>query len=788
MSGSFNSTVPSSGGGAFEFPGPSFDHQNNMHVGPALITITLQYGSSKEIIVLERTQDPQAYAIFREKARQLAERQFLESNSSSTNLIAPGPSEIQLFVHDYQSPQFLHPLSTLAQLDNGSVVEVIRLDRNERITRPHSLNVTSYRTPTFCDYCGEILVGIMKQGLQCSLCKCNFHKRCAFAPRNNCAKNELAPNTFLAGAGAFIESPGATPSSISSSGPQFALPHTLSIHSYKTPTVCKVCDKLLLGLFKQGLRCRDCEVNVHKKCANQLPMNCQISENAITPTFDQMSMGDGASLISATGESDAIMHQPSIDADSMIPLSRLPGQASTRAGRPGPIAEGWMIHFVITESDRRLRHYWILSNGGISMYNEYTDGGVNPSRVYKTIPLSTIIALVPYDGPPVDDRFAPHYFEIRTTANVTYCVGENFEALLSGPPTKLPRHASTQPPSNVRAWFTALQKALQPPTLRTDQSNAEPALQFSQIYQILSDKVLGSGQFGTVYSSVHRQSGREVAVKVIGKDRFSKKTNSGVETLKSEVAILQNIDHYGIIKLESMFETKDKIFVVMEKMNGDMLEMILSQATGKLDERATKFLILQILSALRYLHSRGIAHCDLKPENVLLSDLGNKFPQTKLCDFGYARFIGDAQFRKTIVGTPAYLAPEVLQKKGYNKSLDVWSVGVIVYVTLSGTFPFNDGEEISEQIQNAAFMFPNETWKHISPQAVDLIQRLLRLKIEERLTIDECIRHPWLIDHDVYVDLRELEIRLGTGRYLTSVEEDQKHTIQLQLRGIQPFS
>lgn len=159
-----------------------------------------------------------------------------------------------------------------------------------------------------------------------------------------------------------------------------------------------------------------------------------------------------------------------------------------------------------------------------------------------------------------------------------------------------------------------------------------------------------------------------------------------------------------------------------------------------MDERYTKFLILQILSALRYLHCRGIAHCDLKPENVLLSDLSSNFPQTKLCDFGYARFIGDAQFRKTIVGTPAYLAPEVLQKKGiaylfyplilgYNKSLDVWSVGVIIYVTLSGTFPFNDGEEISDQIQNAAFMFPAEPWKAISPGAVDLIQKLLRVKV-----------------------------------------------------------
>lgn len=103
---------------------------------------------------------------------------------------------------------------------------------------------------------------------------------------------------------------------------------------------------------------------------------------------------------------------------------------------------------------------------------------------------------------------------------------------------------------------------------------------------------------------------------------------------------------------------------------------------------------MQILSALKYLHEQGIAHCDLKPENVLLSDMSTSFPQTKICDFGYARFIPEAQFRKTIVGTPAYLPPEVLSKRGYNKSLDMWSVGVIIYVTLSGTFPFNDGDEV----------------------------------------------------------------------------------------------
>ncbi|VDK28721.1 unnamed protein product [Gongylonema pulchrum] len=543
--------------------------------------------------------------------------------------------------------------------DNGCVVEIILIDRNERPTRPHILAVTSYITPTFCDYCGEILVGLIKQGLQCAKCRCNFHKKCAFAPRNNCAKNNLTAIY-----------PNSTPTALTDEqlcqpGAVFALPHTLAVHNYKTLTVCKVCDKMLIGLIKQGLRCRDCKVNVHKKCASLLPMNCQIADGGITPSFDQLSVGDDTSLVSGTY--DEVANEGS---DSMIPLVRLPGQASTRTANRQPLAEGWMIHFMLDQPERRLRHYWILTGCALSMYNEYNEG-VNPHRIYQTIPLGEILVLTPYNGPPVHSGYPAHCFEIRTTSHMVYCIGENLDAY-GAPPTKVPRHASGKSNSNAQMWFQdylyfveqALQQALRPPPSRNDSSNVEPALQFTELYQILSDKTLGSGQFGTVYAGVHRQSGREVAVKVIAKDRFSKKSSAGVETLRSEVAILQSICHSGIIKLESMFETKDKIFVVMEKMNGDMLEMILSQAAGRLDERVTKFLIMQILSALRYLHSKGIAHCDLKPENVLLSDLVNAFPQTKLCDFGYARFIGDAQFRKTIVGTPAYLAPEVLQKRG----------------------------------------------------------------------------------------------------------------------------
>lgn len=135
------------------------------------------------------------------------------------------------------------------------------------------------------------------------------------------------------------------------------------------------------------------------------------------------------------------------------------------------------------------------------------------------------------------------------------------------------------------------------------------------------------------------------------------------DTLRNEIAILQKLNHPGIITLEAVFEFPDKIYLVMEKMRADMLEMILSNRNGRLNERITKFLMVQILTALKYLHEQDIAHCDLKPENVLLSSAETDFPQTKLCDFGFARMIEENTFRKTVVGTPAYMAPELLQKR-----------------------------------------------------------------------------------------------------------------------------
>ena len=167
--------------------------------------------------------------------------------------------------------------------------------------------------------------------------------------------------------------------------------------------------------------------------------------------------------------------------------------------------------------------------------------------------------------------------------------------------------------------------------------------------------------------------------------------------------------------------------------------------------------------ALQYLHNQNIVHCDLKPENILLTS-DSDYPQVKLCDFGFARIIGERSFRRSVVGTPAYLAPEVLRNKGFNRSLDMWSVGVIVYVSLSGTFPFNEDEDINDQIQNAEFMYPPNPWKEVSAEgkpmeiaiktnvgfsAIEFINSLLQVKMSKRLTVSKALSHIWLQGYQV---------------------------------------
>lgn len=453
-----------------------------------------------------------------------------------------------------------------------------------------------------------------------------------------------------------------------------------------------------------------------------------------------------------------------------------------------------MVHYSNKDTLRK-RHYWRLDCKCIILFQNNTS-----NKYYKEIPLSEILELRPASNfSLVSQGTNPHCFEL-ITATMCYFVGEDPNTL----PSVTQSHPQTVPqtppsPSQVapnsgigrevaKAWESAIRQALMPVifqdappaegnmphrqasiSISVSNSQIQENVDIGTVYQIFADEVLGSGQFGVVYGGKHRKTGRDVAVKVIDKLRFPTKQES---QLRNEVAILQSLRHLGIVNLECMFETPEKVFVVMEKLHGDMLEMILSSEKGRLPERLTKFLITQILAALRHLHFKNIVHCDLKPENVLLAS-ADPSPQVKLCDFGFARIIGEKSFRRSVVGTPAYLAPEVLLNQGYNRSLDMWSVGVIMYVSLSGTFPFNEDEDINDQIHNAAFMYPPNPWKQISSDAIDLINNLLQVKMRKRYSVDKSLSHAYLQDYQTWLDLRELETKLGE-RYITHESDDSR--------------
>ncbi|XP_036397906.1 serine/threonine-protein kinase D1 isoform X2 [Megalops cyprinoides] len=787
--------------------------------------------------------------------------------------------KILLFRHDPGSENILQLVKSATDILEGDLVEVV-LSASATVEdfqiRPHALFVHSYRAPAFCDHCGEMLWGLVRQGLKCEGCGLNYHKRCAFKIPNNCSgirkrrlsnvsltglsttrsvSTEPSPSTsdetLLCPVSPSIEQktqtdalPGREKRSNSQSYigrpieldkillSKVKVPHTFVIHSYTRPTVCQYCKKLLKGLFRQGLQCKDCKFNCHKRCAAKVPNNC-LGEVAIN--------GD---LLSPGAESDVVMEEGSDDNDnertntliddmeeSMPADSAL--QLGTRHGDMGDIQdpdpedssrmispstsnniplmrvvqsvkhtkrkssnvmkEGWMVHFTSKDTLRK-RHYWRLDSKSITLFQNDTG-----SKYYKEIPLSEVLSLEPAKTLTLLPEGAnPHCFEI-TTASVVYCVGENLLNAGGGMPANSSVLVSGVGQDVARMWEMAIQHALMPViskglshggrhshhkdvsvSISVSNCQIQENVDISSIYQIFPDEVLGSGQFGIVYGGKHRKTGRDVAIKIIDKLRFPTKQES---QLRNEVAILQNLHHPGVVNLECMFETPERVFVVMEKLHGDMLEMILSSEKGRLPERITKFLITQILVALRHLHFKNIVHCDLKPENVLLAS-ADPFPQVKLCDFGFARIIGEKSFRRSVVGTPAYLAPEVLRNKGYNRSLDMWSVGVIIYVSLSGTFPFNEDEDIHDQIQNAAFMYPPNPWKKVSQEAIDLINNLLQVKMRKRYSVDKSLSHPWLQDYQMWLDLRGLECKMNE-RYITHESDDPRWEHFAEQHGLQ---
>jgi calcium/calmodulin-dependent protein kinase I len=252
---------------------------------------------------------------------------------------------------------------------------------------------------------------------------------------------------------------------------------------------------------------------------------------------------------------------------------------------------------------------------------------------------------------------------------------------------------------------------------------------------------LKSGSFATVCRGTHRATGRKVAIKCVLRKDLPPSDDAAIY---DEVAILSSLYHPHIVPIMDFFEEKDCYFIIMELMSGgDLFDRIGKKKSY--NEADARDLVVKMLKAVAFCHRRKIAHCDMKPKNLLLmSDDNDSF--IKLADFGFAARVHHPKSLTKQCGTPFFVAPEILTRKPYDQQSDMWSVGCIVFLLLSGNLPFlgRSQKELFRKIVAGKYEFNEEDWRNVSEDAKDMVENLLVLNPDKRLTADQALRHPWL--------------------------------------------
>ncbi|CAE7156368.1 fhkC [Symbiodinium pilosum] len=262
---------------------------------------------------------------------------------------------------------------------------------------------------------------------------------------------------------------------------------------------------------------------------------------------------------------------------------------------------------------------------------------------------------------------------------------------------------------------------------------------------------LGSGATATVCRCVRKKDNKQFAVKSIniGKLRLQPNFQKVSEKLHREVSILSSLRHNRIVSLYDYIEGQDYLHLVMELVEGGELFDHIVQI-GSFTEPVARYVFIQIAEGLKYIHSQHIVYRDLKPENILVDQKNSRqgLLEIKLSDFGHSKLIHDGYSTAlTRVGTPQYWAPEVSDPfqaaKGYDKQVDLWSLGVVLYVMLVGAYPFDGlGEPIDVQIRRASVQFP--AGRRPTENAQNLIRALIQFDPMGRLDLDRCLAHPWV--------------------------------------------
>ena len=290
---------------------------------------------------------------------------------------------------------------------------------------------------------------------------------------------------------------------------------------------------------------------------------------------------------------------------------------------------------------------------------------------------------------------------------------------------------------------------------------------FTKVIEDIFPKQLGSGSFGRVFLVTHNETKKLYALKVIDKRKLLVSYGK-LDIIYNEINIHSKLDHENIIKLYNVHEDNENINIIMEYApNGNLFELLSKEKNGFSEYKAFEYFI-QVVNAVYYLHNNNIIHRDIKPENILIGE-DNKI---KLCDFGWAKEL-TLENRSTFCGTVEYMAPEIVENENYDYSVDIWSLGILLYELLYGHSPFKakNTKNIILNIKSHELTYDDKN-KNVSNSCKDLIKKLLNNNPQKRYKIKDILEHPFIKKHS--------ERYLSTFKKKSSLDEEEDKFFEIR--------